>query len=128
MLQRPTYVYMRILTDLLFSHAVGLIQPNLNQINVNAKEEEMLYLDTKTRYAFVGTTNDWCSVALQEILTKELTKHVGHLQDGGYLDGKKQKNKLPLFMIRQVKIKLPQMDTLISNKGVKFINYFARLC
>ncbi len=46
--QRPTYVFMRISTNLLFSHVVGLIQPNLNQINVNVKEKEMPYLDTKT--------------------------------------------------------------------------------
>ena len=36
-LQRPAYVYMRITTDLLFSNVVGLIQPNLNQIDVNVK-------------------------------------------------------------------------------------------
>ncbi len=82
-LQWPTYVYMRIITDLLFWHVVGLIQPNLNQINLNVKEKEMPYLDTKTRYAIVGTTNDWCSFALQEILIKKLTKHIGQLQDGG---------------------------------------------
>jgi hypothetical protein len=46
--QRLTYVFMRISTNLLFSHVVGLIQPNLNQINVNVKEKEMPYLDTKT--------------------------------------------------------------------------------
>ncbi len=62
-LQRPTYVYMRISMDLLFSHVVGLIQLNLNQINVNVKGKEMPYLDTMTRYAIVGMTNDWCSVA-----------------------------------------------------------------
>jgi hypothetical protein len=75
-LQQPTYVYMRISTDLFLLHVVGLIQPNLNQINVNVKEKDMPYLDTKTRYAIVGTTNDWCSAALQEILIKELTKHI----------------------------------------------------
>jgi hypothetical protein len=41
------------------------------------KEKEMHYLDTKTGYAIVGTANDWCSVALQEILIKELIKHIG---------------------------------------------------
>ena len=74
--QRPTYVYMRISTNLLFSHVVGLIQPTLNQIEVNLKEKEMPYLDTKTRYAFVGTTNDWCSDALQAIHVNELIAHI----------------------------------------------------
>jgi hypothetical protein len=36
---------MRISRDLIFSHVVGVIQPNLNQINVNVKEKEMPYLD-----------------------------------------------------------------------------------
>jgi hypothetical protein len=34
----PTYVYMRISTDLLFLHVVGLIQPILNQIDANVKK------------------------------------------------------------------------------------------
>ncbi len=98
-LQRPTYVYMRISTDLLFLHVVGLIQPNLNQINVNVNGKEMPYLDTKTRYAIVGTTNYWCSVALQEILTKELTKNIAQQHDGGYLDREHQEKEFPPFMI-----------------------------
>jgi hypothetical protein len=118
---------MRILTNLLFSHVVGLIQPNLNQINVNVKEKEMPYLDTKTQYAIVGTTNNWCSSAPQVILTKELTQHIAQLQDGDYLAVEDQEKELPPFMIRRVKLKLPQMDTLICKEDVEFINYFACL-
>jgi hypothetical protein len=56
------------------------------------------YLDTKMRYAIVGTTNDWCSSAPQVILTKELTQHIAQLQDGGYLAAEDQE-KEPPFMI-----------------------------
>jgi hypothetical protein len=125
--QWPTYVYMRIATDLLFLHVVDLIQPNLNQINVNVKEKKMPYLDTKTRYAIVGTTNGWCSVALQEILIKELTKCIGRLQDGGYLDGEHPEEELSPCMIHRAKLKLTQIDTLISKEDVEFINCFACL-
>jgi hypothetical protein len=125
--QCPTYVFMRILTHLLFSHVVGLIQPNLNQINVNVKEKEMPYLDTKTQYTIVGATNGWCLSALQVILTKELTQHIAWLHDGGYLVTEDQDKKLPPLMIRRTKIKLPQMDTLICKEDVEFINYFAWL-
>jgi hypothetical protein len=59
----------------------------------------MPYLDTKARHAIVRTTNDWFSVALKEIFIKELKKHFGRLQDGGYLDEEHQDKKLPAFMI-----------------------------
>jgi hypothetical protein len=75
----------------------------------------------------VGTTNDWCSSALQVILTKELTQHIAQLQDGGYLAAEDQEKELPPFMIRRAKLTLPQMDTLICKEDVEFINYFARL-
>jgi hypothetical protein len=125
--QRLTYVFMRILKNLLFSHAVGPIQPNLNQINVNVKENEMPYLDTKTQYAIVGTTNDWYSSALQVILTKELTQYIAQLQDGGYLAAEDQEKEVPPFMIRHAKLKLPQMDMLICKEDVEIINYFTHL-
>ena len=126
-LQRPTYVHMRVSMNLLFSHVVGMIQPNLNQINANLKGKELPYLDTKTRYVSVGTTNDWCSDALQAILVKELTAHVEVLWDIGYLEGEYKDKKLPLFMVRRAKLKLPQMEILVSREDAEFINYFACL-
>ena len=81
----------------------------------------------KTRYAIVGMTKDWCSVALQEIPIKELTKNIGQLLDGGYLHGEHQEKELPPFMIHWAKLKLPQMDTLISKEDMEFINYFAAM-
>ncbi len=95
--QCRTHVFMRILTHLLFLHVVGLIQPNLNQINVNIKEKKMPYLDTKTQYTIVGTTNDWCLSALKVILTKELTQHIlGNRMEVTWLQKTKTRNSLPL--------------------------------
>jgi hypothetical protein len=125
--QCQMYVFMRILTNLLFSHVVGLIQPNLNQINANVKEKETPYLNMKMQYAIVGTTNDWCSSALQVVLTKELTQHIAQLQDGCYLAGEDKKKDFSPFMIWRANLKLPQMDTLICKEDVEFINYFACL-
>jgi hypothetical protein len=57
----------------------------------------------------------------------ELTKHIAQLQDAGYLDGGHQEMELPPFMICWAKLKLPQMDTLISKEDIEFINYFSHL-
>jgi hypothetical protein len=43
------------------------------------------------------------------------------------LDGEHQEKELPPFMIWRAKLKLPQMDTLISKENIEFINYFAHL-
>jgi hypothetical protein len=43
------------------------------------------------------------------------------------LDGEHQEKELPPFMICWAKLKLPQMDTLISKEDVELINYFACL-
>jgi hypothetical protein len=61
------------------------------------------------------------------MLIKELTKHIAQLQDGGYLDEEHQEEDIPPFMIYWAKLKLPQMDTLISKEDVEFIYYFACL-
>ena len=68
-------------------HLVGLIQPSLNSLNVSLKEKEMPYLDTKTRFAFVGTTNDWCPAAPLEVLKKALKKHISSTKEDGLLRG-----------------------------------------
>ena len=47
-LQRPTWIFFQVKTMYQFAHLVGLIQSNLNHINVVLKEKEMPYLDTKT--------------------------------------------------------------------------------
>ena len=47
-LQHPTWIFFRVKTTYQFSHLVGLIQSNLNHINVALKEKKMPYLDTKT--------------------------------------------------------------------------------
>ncbi len=43
------------------------------------------------------------------------------------MDGEHQEKELPPFIICWAKLKLPQMDTLISKEDVEFINYFACL-
>ncbi len=125
-LQHPTYVYMRIKTRYLFSHVVGLIQPSLNILNISMKEKEMPYLDTKTRFALVGTTNEWCPSAIQQTLQKELEKHAESMNKGGILRGEYMNRDPPPFLIRKTKLKLPKLD-VISKQDADFINYFERL-
>ena len=86
-LQHPTWVFLRVKTTYLCLHLVGLIQPSLNLLNVSLKEKEMPYLDTKTRFAFVETTNDWCPAALLEVLKKALEKHISSMKKDGLLRG-----------------------------------------
>ncbi len=62
-LQHQTWMFLRVKTMYLFTHLVGLIQPSLNTLNVSLKEKEMLYLDMKTHFALIGTTNEWCLAA-----------------------------------------------------------------
>ena len=125
-LQRPTWVFLRVKTTYLFSHLVGLIQPSLNLLNVSLKEKEMPYLDTKTRFAFVGTTNDWCPAALLEVLKKALEKHISSMKKDGLLRGEYSNQDLPPFLIRRTKVRLPKLDG-VSKQDAEFINYFERL-
>jgi hypothetical protein len=82
-LQCPTRVFLRVKTMYLFSHLVGLIQPSLNILNVSMKDKEMPYLDTKMRYSLVGTTNEWCLVALQHTIKEALGKHLKSIKKEG---------------------------------------------
>ena len=75
-LQRPTWIFFRVKTTYQFAHLVGLIQSNLNHINVVLKKKEMPYLDTKTRLAIVRTMNEWCPAALKQVLKDALDKHI----------------------------------------------------
>jgi hypothetical protein len=96
-LQQPTYVYTRISTDLLFLHVVGLIQPDLNQINVNVKEKQMPYFDTKTRYAIVGATNDWWSVVCRGYLSRNIQNtSFGYRMEDTWMENIKRRNFLHL--------------------------------
>ncbi len=87
-------------TTYLFSHIIGLIQLSLNLLNISLKEMEMPYLDTKTRFAIVGTTNEWCPGALLETLKKEPTKHIDSMKKDSQLYGKFSNQELPPFLVR----------------------------
>jgi hypothetical protein len=104
-LQRPTWIFFRVKTTYQFAHLVGLIQSNLNHINVVLKEKEMPYLDTKTRLAIVGTTNEWCPAALKQVLEDALDKHIDSIRnEGGSLSAEFASWEVPPFMIRRTKV------------------------
>jgi hypothetical protein len=86
-LQYPTWVFLRVKIKYPFSHLVGLIQHSLNILNVSMREKEMLYLDMKMLFALVGTTNEWCPVALQHTIKEALGKHLESMKKEGLLCG-----------------------------------------
>ena len=126
-LQRPTWIFFRVKTTYQFVHLVGLIQSNLNHINVVLKEKEMPYLNTKTRLAIVGTTNEWCPAALRKVLVDVLDKHIESIRnEGGSLSAEFASREVPPFIIRKTKVRVPKLDKL-GTEDAKFINYFEHL-
>ena len=112
-LQCPTWIFFRVKTTYQFAHLVGLIQSNLNHINVVLKEKEMPYLDTKTRLAIVGTTNEWCLAALKQVLEDALDKHIESVRnEGGSLSVEFASREVPPFMIRKTKVRVPKLNKL----------------
>ncbi len=127
-LQCPTWIFFWVKTTYQFAHLVGLIQSNLNHINVVLREKEMPYLDTKTRLAIVGTTNKWCPAALKQVLEDALDKHIVSVRNkGGSLSAEFASQEVPPFMIRKTKVRVSKLDKLGAEDAV-FINYFERLC
>jgi hypothetical protein len=122
-LQCPTWVFLRVKTMYIFTHLVGLIQPSLNTLNVSLKEKEMPYLDTKTRFALVETTNKWCPVALQHTLLTASEKHLESMKKEGLHRGEYGNQDLPPFLIRKTKLRLPKLG-VVSKQDAEFINYF----
>ncbi len=113
-------------TKYLFSHLVGLIQPSLNLLNVSLKKKDMPYLNTKTQFALVGTTNKWCPTAIQQMLHKELEKRIDSMKKDGQLCNEYSNCKIPPFFIPKTKMRLPKMD-MVSKQDMEFVNYFERL-
>jgi hypothetical protein len=123
-LQRPTWIFLTYQ----FAHLIGLIQSNLNHINVILKEKEMPYLDTKTRLAIVGTTNKWYPAALKQVLVDALDKHIESVHNkGGSLSAEFVSREVPPFMIWKTKVRVPKLNKL-GAEDAEFINYFERLC
>ena len=126
-LQCPTWIFFRVKTTYQFAHLVGLIQLNLNHINVILKEKDMPYLDTKTRLAIVGTTNEWCPAALNQVLEDALDKHIKSVRnEGGSLSAEFASRNVPPFMIRKTKVRVSKLNKL-GAEDAEFINYFERL-
>ncbi len=80
----------------------------------------MPYLDTKTRFAIIGTTNEWCPVALLETLKRELTKHIDSMRKDGQLCGEYSNLELPPFLVRKTKVRLPKLDG-VSKQDAEFL-------
>ncbi len=88
----------------------------------------MPYLDTKMRFALVGTTNEWCPLSLQQTLQKELEKHAKMINKDGILCGEYMNGEPFPFLIRKTNLKLPKLDVISKQDTDHFINYFERLC
>jgi hypothetical protein len=126
-LQRPTWIFFRVKTMYQFAHLVGLIQSNLNHINVVLKEKDVPYLDTKTRLAIVGTTNEWCRAALKQVLEDAFDKHIESVRNkGGSLSAEFASREVPPFMIRKTKVRVSKLNKL-GTEDAEFINYFEHL-
>jgi hypothetical protein len=126
-LQRRTYVVLRVTTKYTFDHIVGLIQSYLTEMNMFAKEKEMLTLNTRTRLAIIGTTANWCPVSLRKTLHKDLEHHVEKLQMSRWVDAKFCHHGVPTFLLRKDKMQMPKINSFLSKQDVEFIDYFERL-
>jgi hypothetical protein len=73
-----------------------------------------------TRFALVGTTNEWCLVTLQLTLLTVLEKHLESMKKEGLLHGEYGNQDLPPFLIRKTKFKLPKLDA-VSKQDAEFI-------
>jgi hypothetical protein len=127
-LQRPTYVVLRVTTKYAFDHIVDLIQSYLTEMNMFVKEKEMPSLNTRTRLAIIGMTANWCLVSLWKILHKDLECHVENLQTSGQVNTKFCHNGVPTFLLWKNKMRMPKMNSLMSEQDVEFIDYYERLC
>ncbi len=96
----------------LFTHLVSLIQPSLNTLNVSLKEKQMPYLDTKTRFVLVRTTNEWCRVALWHTLLTALEKHLESMKKESLIHEEYGNQHLPPFLIHKTKVRLPKLNVV----------------
>ena len=122
-----SYVVLRITTKYTFDHIVGLIQSYLTEMNMFVNEKEMPSLNTRTCLAIIVMTADWCLVSLQKTLHKDLERQVENLQMSGRVDTKFCHHRVPTFLLRKNKMRMPKMNSLMSKQDVEFIDYYERL-
>ncbi len=91
------------------------------------KKKEMPSLNTRTHLAIIGTTANWCPVSLWKTLHKDLEHHVENLQMSGQVGTKFCHHRVPAFLLRRNKMRLPKMNSNMSKQGVEFIDYYERL-
>ena len=88
--------------------------------------QEKQTLDTKTRYAFIGTWNQFCTAGMYKACLKALPKHEEHMiKNEGKL--KKYMNQdFPSFMIRRSNVRLPDMKD-VSMEETAYLEYYYHL-
>jgi hypothetical protein len=126
-LQRLTYVVLRVTTKYAFDHILGLIQSYLTEMNMFVKVKVMPSLNTRTHLAIIGTTANWCSVSLWKTLHKDFESHIENLQTSGRLDTTFCHHGVPAFLLRKNKMRMPKMNSLMSQQDVELIDYYERL-
>ncbi len=126
-LQHPTYVLLQATTKYTFDHIVGLIQSYLTEKNMFVKEKEIPSLNTRTRLDIIGTNADRCPVSLWKTLHKDLECLVENLQTSIRVDAKFCHHRVPAFLLRKNKMRMPKKNSLMSKQDVEFIDYNERL-
>ena len=119
---------MKFHTKFDINYILGLITGKLTKRNIRVQLKEFPFLDTKTRWDFVGTHNGFCPKALGKLLNQELEKHEGYLQAN---KGKKQVVDGREFLSTYN----PKVESQASRKQrlghgrprLRFIRYYASL-
>jgi len=62
--QWPIYVFIKLHTKFAVEYIIGLITGQLNARDIMVKPKKNPFLDTKTKWVFVGTHNGFCPEAL----------------------------------------------------------------
>ena len=124
--QKPTYVYMNVHTRFDLDHVLGLIQGSLGERDIVVRVKEFPFLDTKTRFALVGTSNAFCHNACEEVLQPELEKHEEYMMREEGLHKEYAKDPFPAFMIRKSHLKLTEQHVLTQDE-VDYLEYFGYL-
>ena len=78
--QPDTYTYVKIYTRFCMEHLLAYMQEKMAEKRCVFRAKEIQSLDTKTRYAPIGTWNQFCPTAVFEVCMNTLPEHEGIMQ------------------------------------------------
>ncbi len=124
--QADTYTYIKVSIRYDLEHIKGLIEGKLAERSISFRRKDMQTLDTKTRYAFVGTWNQFCPAGVYEQCLEALPKHEEYMIKNQGKNKKWMGEEFPSFMVRRSNVRLPDLK-VIEKEDADYINYFYHL-